>query len=73
MVKVNLEDNILNIVNAYVIQVGCEESQKEAFWQKDEIMQEIPGSKDIEIRMIWIVVAHTKGYKGVSQHTYNTG
>ena len=34
LVRVILENKVLNIVNAYAPQVGCEESQKEGFWQE---------------------------------------
>lgn len=45
-----LKDEVLNIVSAYDSQVGCEESQKEGFWEKMvKLMQIIPGSNDIVI------------------------
>lgn len=50
MVKVVVEDKVLNIICVYALQVGFEESQKVQFWQKKyEVMQGIIGS-----RILWL-------------------
>jgi exonuclease III len=47
-VKIEKEDSILNIISAYAPQVGCDQEEKEKFWNElDETTQRIPGNERI--------------------------
>ena len=48
--KLIIEDNIINIINAYAPQVGLDQQTKTQFWEDlDEVIQEIPQEEKIYI------------------------
>ncbi|XP_050524774.1 craniofacial development protein 2-like [Daktulosphaira vitifoliae] len=50
VVELIFEEKVLNVISAYVLQVGCDEIYKEVFWREmDEVMQGVPGNMDVVI------------------------
>jgi len=50
VVKLIIEEKVLNIVNVYVLQVGCEEKDKDVFWRvMNKVLQGIQVNEDTVI------------------------
>ncbi|XP_050523222.1 uncharacterized protein LOC126895426 [Daktulosphaira vitifoliae] len=50
VVKLIFEKKVLNVISAYVQQVGCDEIDKEVFWREmDEVMQGCPDNENAMI------------------------